>query len=470
MVNFFNKTFSRTQIGFSKLPQFLFILLGIRVVVLMIRSFLPLGGAEVFRQTVTLGMSMRYYSRWFLESGATHKLLPAVLDSGETQGILPSEFPFLNFLGAPGFVFGPWIGRAIAIILLTLLVFLLTLWNASIWREKKVAGIPAYSAMLLLPIFSIALGWSGKFMPDFLSALLVTIAVGLSWDQPRRWASFAWATAGLLMKPTAVIVFCLLLLHEQKYKKWKEAAIWLIPATILSALYFTAGAHWIEKYQEVEALVGIKRTFTTAGLVGFFKYNESVRNFYYMRAFFPGGIFLIPFIAAFTPPLKGFPRFSFLWAISLLQILIIAVMDGVGVYANHDYYLVGMAPVFCLLYIEAWERTQNAWIKMILIVGICVPFIEMCAMDLRVLYKGNSKPWLDSQTASLRARHPEIPWRSGFVFRSGGEVYPQLGLYFGERVGSKTSKFAFLWKDTYPTSGCKLIDQSEDLVLAQCTE
>jgi hypothetical protein len=107
----------------------------IRLLSLIATSFLSLTPPHLWRQIDTLSVSLRYYLRWFVESGSP-LFLPAVLNSGDSLGIMPMEFPLLNILFAPAFGLGPYYGKVLCLIAYVLFVFGFSLWNALIWKDK----------------------------------------------------------------------------------------------------------------------------------------------------------------------------------------------------------------------------------------------------------------------------------------------------------------------------------------------
>jgi len=74
------------------IKKLILIIFAIRFCGVLIRAFGELTHPHIWRQTDTLGMSMRYYLRFTREIGESfsHKLLPAVLQSGDGNGVLPS--------------------------------------------------------------------------------------------------------------------------------------------------------------------------------------------------------------------------------------------------------------------------------------------------------------------------------------------------------------------------------------------
>ena len=452
----------------------------LRFGVLAISSFLPLSFPDVWRQVITLGISMRYWSRWALETGIHHPLLPAVLDSGDTQGIMPMEFPILNLITAPCFALGPHLGRGCAILLYNFLMFSLVLLNAKIWKGKKIVGIEPFSAMLLLPLFSIGLHWSGKYMPDFVSVLLLCIATGLSWTDNRPRRSFVAATLGMLMKPTSIIVLALFLAHQRKTRKALQVSLWVIPATIFTVLYYTKGINIISQYQELPDSIGIHPRDFYSGLIAFFQHIPFVLKFYFEKAFFLGGIVLVLGITIWSKWIRKTKFPGILWLISILQFLAITLIDGGILFYDHYYYLLGLGPVLCLLFVDALqkvehdnERTgflQGRFLYGVLGLGILIPILEVSSIDLKTTTHRVQEPiWsIDQQVRDLQSRNPTLPWRQGKAFRSSIEPFPMLGLYFGEIQGSKQAEYGFFYKEEGLPFGCKEIDQTILIQLAEC--
>jgi hypothetical protein len=454
----------------SKFEKFLVILMLFRYSVLAVSAFLPLSFPDVWRQVVTLGVSMRYWSRWTVEEATLHPLLPAVLDSGDTQGIMPMEFPILNLATAPFFALGPHLGRAFAILFYNSVMFSLVWVNARIWRGKQVKGIDAFPAMLLLPIFSIGMQWSGKFMPDFLSILLVCISIGLSWTQDRPIRSFLFAALGLLMKPTAVIVYLLFLLHPKKIRKWASSSLWGIPAVGITLVYYIHGISYISQYQELPELVGVHSRSFVEGFVSFFQHFQFISKFYIEKAFFLGGIIPVIAITAWSKRtrLTSFP--GMLWLISILQFLLITTIDGGVLFNDHYYYLLGLGPILCFLFSDAVEKCESKALYGILMIGIVVPLLEISLRDLKPLYRSPKESiWtIDQQVSELKMRNLSIPWGQGKKFRSSAEPFPMLGLYFGERSDSKVAPYGFFYNEESFPKECEKIDQTVLLTLAKC--
>ncbi len=207
-------------------------LLSLRAVLALTRAFLPPNNPHAHRQTDTLAVSMRYFSRWFLEDNLRQPLLPAVLNAGDAYGIMRMELPLLNLLGAPAFALGPDLGQIAACIIVFTWHALLLFANYRVWRHIQIGNINAGIAVLLLPLLSIGDQYYSRYMPDVTAMSLVLLAIGLSWHRPRLFWSTILAAVGMSIKPPAVALFGLLLLRP----KWWEWLVWPRPWVSIALL------------------------------------------------------------------------------------------------------------------------------------------------------------------------------------------------------------------------------------------
>jgi hypothetical protein len=450
--------------------KWIYALLVLRFAMLGIRAFLPLGYPDIWRQVDTLSVSLRYWMRWTIEPAASSpwvSLLPAVLASGDGNGIMAMEFPLLNLLGAPFFAFGPYWGRSLAVLVVNALALTATLAHARVWKGERLAGIPAWPVMLLLPVYSFSLTWSSKFMPDYLSVLLVGMALGLSWRRPG--ASFLLGALGLLMKPTSIVVYALALGVQDRSARWRKACLPIAASIAIAALYYTLGMRGLRAFQDTPSLFAVEMRPLWQSLAEYWTQPELILNLLFYRPIFPAGLFFAIALGAWKSIRERQMEFSPLWAIVALQWLAISALDGPHSFI-HAYYYLGLAPTFALLLGDLWLRHPQKWVRAIWVVGCLVPLIEFCFMDLKTLYKRPIDPYwqLDRQCETLKARHPEWPWRQGAVFRTADEPYPTLGLCFGERQGSARSRYGFFWKSSKLPAGCEATDSTENIQLAEC--
>jgi hypothetical protein len=426
--------------------------------VLFLRAFLPLTLPEIWRQIDTLGVSLRYWTRWNVDHDFS--LLPAVLNSGDSRGIMPMEFPLLNIIAAPAFSLGPWLGVAAAQCILFSLLLILVVVNARVWRGVQIYAIDAENAMWMLPIFSFGAVWGGKFMPDFLSVLLVVLAVGISWKEEKPFLSGALGALGMLIKPTSAVVLIILLLRQKL--KWRWMSLWPAVSVIVGAFYYTVGTSYLSHYVVGEPRFAVGSQPITRSIVEFFTVPET-GELLYKHLFFPGGIVLVCF--GFLG-LKAFP--VRLVAVVLIQMFSVAALSGAhGL--THPYYYMGLTPVLALIYLYLYVGLRSVAIRVILLLLLSIHLLDKCNMEIHTLYsRAATKAPPTSQCKELLKRHPEFPWGRGEVFRSPDGSYPELGLCFGERENSKVSRFGFWWKKYDPPRDCVVVDESAEIWLLRC--
>ena len=83
--------------------QLIFVLVFVKILSAGLHSFSPFVHPHIKRQSDTLGLSLRYWLRWSVEEDQFNPLVPALLSSGDSRGISPTEFPLLNLITAPAF-------------------------------------------------------------------------------------------------------------------------------------------------------------------------------------------------------------------------------------------------------------------------------------------------------------------------------------------------------------------------------
>ena len=486
----------RIHFNVHKMAHWAYLLLGFKYISLVFKGGLPFVLPEVWRQYDTMGVSMRYASRWFLETFPEHftfagkYLLPAVLNAKDQFGIVPMEFPLLNLLAAPFFFLDHALGRTLAYIWIISIVFLLTIYNAFCWKKQRLLGLNAYPAFLLFPLFSLGLYWSSKFMPDYFSLLLVCLGISFMWTLSLSlkifFLSVLLCSLGLLMKPTSVIVFALYLANTKIYQKIKRVfkqkaikedifSLFLVLAAILlpifvSYVYFTEVKAWVSQYQDIEnrfyiTLIPLKRGF-----------NEFISEYSYFFElwgqviFFLGSIFVIFYILVLKSIRLKFYYFHFIWLIIFVQIAFIGILAGKQAY-THMYYFIGVTPFCCLLYASSFKHTRSKILKVILIAGMAVTVYEQSSMEL----KNYLQPWRDKdllyeECSQLIAQNPNFPWKQAYIFRSPQENFPRLGVCFGERQGSEKTEFGFDYAENPLPLGCKIADKTQNLALIRCAQ
>ena len=462
----------------------------IKFVVLFIRTFLPFGLPESWRQYDTMGVSLRYWMRWTLESFPDtfswfqKYLLPAVLNHGDSFGIVPMEFPILNIITAPFFILGYPYGRTLAFLFIIIIVLVLTIINANVWKGRKIFGMSCYPAFLLMPIMSLGVTWSGKFMPDFISILLVCIGIGLSLkiSISSAFLSVISCSIGLLMKPTSIITFMIYFgIHHfftmssiKDIKKWLvyriPATLTVLLSTIISASYYYKVNPWISTYQDIPNLFYLTiQPFQKA-------MAEAITNashfflFWTETAFFLGGVFIIGFILLrYCFQSKNY-RPHWAWLAMYIQMMVILMITGYQSY-SHLYYFLGTLPFCCLLFMKAWYSTDSKILKHLLSIGLLIPILERASMDLKNYTDPKRKDTTYIECNILKTRNPQLPFNTGYVWRSQPELFPQIGVCFGEEQNSTISRYGLFHNRAGEIpEKCKVIDKSTNFAITDCLE
>lgn len=438
-------------------------LLVFRFLVLAVACFIPLTHPDIIRQADTLGVTLRYWNRWTLEPSSFFPLFPALLNSGDSSGLAPTEFPALNLLLAPAFALGPRYGAVLARFGLWLIVGLLFFWVVKTWRGKKILHVNASQAFLALPLLSFAAPHVGKFMPDFLAVLLVLLSVGRAWNHKPNGMTYLVATLGLLIKPTSLVVFGLLYLSSSK----KRSLLWVLVPVGVALLYYTLGTRFLGSLDVHNNYFYVKPRPPLRSMTEFLADGRGVLSLWFKQLFYPGALFLILFGIGWRRLQRQPHLLGPLWTLVLAQFLIIGALDGAHAHV-HRYYFLGIAPAACLIFYDSVVKTPARWLGLLLLLGLIVHQLERTNIDLKPLWTQHSNPWLEPQCAELKKKHPEFPWNQGYVFRSAPSPNLGLGLCFGEREGSKTSEFGFYPKHSDLPPVCAPRGETESITLVQC--
>jgi hypothetical protein len=470
----------------------LFVFLMIRALAAGINCFLPFDLPHIIRQTDTISVAMRYWSRWVYEPYTDNIFYPAVLNSGQSYGFMPMEFPILNMVTAPFFFFGPYIGKILACLFICFLVLFFTYINLRVWKNIKILGISAFNMILLFPIFSFSASIGWRFIPDFIAVQLCLIAIGLSWEKVTYIKPFFLTLLGLLLKPVTVVVFPLFLLNKNIFKSAYNL-FWLVPATLLSFLYYTKGIAYLEKLREIPTNFGVHKDIGLSSLIDLFSHYNEFLEFINYHPLFPYGIVLVSVIYLFYI-IRRFAFYHFqLWIVILIQIIMIGILDGTHSIV-HFYYWFGIAPSFCLLALGTWDilSKDSNYFKIflkVLFFGIFVArFFEVCYFDTRLLFHPDRRvntdvPFVDCFL--LKNRNPEFPWNKGYVFFSENTEAPYLGACFGERTNYPSEnlqesfenpklkdkyRYGLITIKTKLPHHCNVIDRSGKVVIIKCDE
>jgi hypothetical protein len=434
-------------------------LLALKFAFAVIVTFGEFSHPHIIRQLDTMGVALRYWSRWTLEGATTWPLLPAVLTAGDTSGITPMEFPIMNLIYAP-----IECARVAAWLTHVLFASALTFWHYRLWRGKNVASVGAEKAAMLLPLVGISSVFFGRFMPDYVAFILVSSAICFSWDKPRPLGSFALAALGLLIKPPAIVALALLLLLP--IRRYPKCALWVLPAVICTLVYYKLGNGFIKSVSDYPVYFLTELRNPLQSLIEFVQHPKDVAKLFLKNLIAPQ--FFILFLVAVGIWKKLERRQLWLLAVLLVQVILGAALDGEHSFI-HFYYFMGTAFVSALLVTAVIERANQRWVSIFAALALLSFQIEMFSYEVKPLVKNMQGLGLYAQCKQLKKSSADFPWGKGYSFRSSFAEYPDLGLCFGEIQNSKKAEFGFFKKADELPAGCTEKAASADLRLATCS-
>lgn len=454
---------------------FLLALIAFRLMVFALALPLPFDGGHTWRQSDTLGVALRYWLRFSHEPFSFDLLLPAVLNLGDFYGIMPTEFPLLNLLIAPAFYFGPTIGLACAKATFMLLSIGCLLGAAREWRGSKLLGMGGERIALLMAFCGIASAYWLRVMPDFISMILAFWGVGCLWSRTKRPIArgLAILTLALLIKPTSIIVFALLLLASGTWREKSQTIAWLIIPAAIAATYYTVGTAFITTYSDAKGLykVGMSDIFTN--LASFYHHIDQLPELLTAKLLFAPGLPLLAVLLTCLPKEVALAQRP-AWAVLILQILAIAAIDGDHAFV-HDYYYIGCSPLLAWLtahtYLACRQQfpQRTALISVLAALLVALPFLDRSYFNIRAYFSpfASHKPHsYDCQ--KLIEDLPHLPWRQNYAFRSAPASFPTAGLCFAEREGSAKARYGLYYGQQQAPSSCIVIAKRGSTRVVDC--
>jgi len=458
------KAFLEKWLNSQRLCTIVFFWCALRLITGVVQAFSPINSPHIWRQVDTLGTSLRYWMRWTVEGGSSHPILPAVLNSGDSEGIMAMEFPLLNILAAPSFFFGIDWGRIVASLLLVALVSLLAFVSYRVWSSLQEKPFPSL-VLLFFPIFSFASGFTFKFIPDLIANQLMLLGVGILWVPRKRLLMIlgiiCMCLAGL-MKPVAFLSTGVFLLHPKVFR-W-PLRIWIAGILSLSSLlyYYLVAIPWIQSLQAASGKFAVEARSPLDALLSFG--NETILSqldFFSYHALTPLLIIFVALTWFFQkPPTK-------LLLVLALQIFAVALLDGSHAYM-HAYYFIPTAPLWAAVFFDSWSQAESVYVRLVLFLFVTSRLLETSFMDLTGFFDPKRPSAKFSECRMLREKHQDFPWGKGLVFRSSSEIYPLLGLCFGERQDSQKSEFGFFYLEDNLPGGCVEVGNSRSFKIARC--
>ena len=435
------------------------------------RIHLPPLNPHLHRQIDTIGVSLRYYSRWFLEATPdSWPWLPAILNSGNQIGIMRMEFPLLNLWGAAVLSIFPGsgiyavqgAGVVLNLVLLGLACFL--------WKAHRLNGTKFFVVLLAATITTPWDTFISKFMPDIPAHLLVLCAIGLSWEKPRFWGSAILASLGVMMKPPSIVLFALFYLHPKYLSQIKRNLFWIGIPFLAAVFYYTWCLNWIGARQVLPDLFNIHPGNPLSRLKDFFSDFDSFLNFVAFQLFGYLGIIPILWATFFSSEKNFLLKQRKILLLILVQLLVLAALDGSHMYV-HNYYLFSVTITGLILTIHSIKYLPNWFQNWMIPLIIFARLIDVAQTESRLIPSdldlSRRQFWEDCQ--DLKQELPQVPWNQGYAFRAPDSSYPLYGLCFREITHSATAKYGFYASSAdAQAAGCKSIASKSTVTVAEC--
>ena len=367
----------------ANLPRPLHYLFIFKIGALIAACFAPFVHPHIIRQSDTMGVAYRYWMRWTMEQDLHYPLLPAVLNAGDTYGISPMEVPFLNIFAAPFFAFGISSGRILSSLAVLVLFLALTYINFRAWKDVKLFGVSAGLVSLMGILFGVSQKYVGRFMPDYLSYILVSISIAISWKKPRYVLSFILACIGLLIKPPSVIAFGIVLVKPIK-EVLRNYIPFILPAFISAVLYFTLGIKKIKEVSDITDYFRVAFRPPLESLISFLKQPKEILELASYSLFSGLSLFLILVLLRNKEHRKVVGK---LLGLMILQVIAGAAIDGDHAFI-HDYYFIGTSFVSSLLFLYFLKHGGKK-LTTISIALLWIVQVERAAYEIQPLFKNH---------------------------------------------------------------------------------
>lgn len=448
------------------LKQVFLILGGLKLLGALLYIISPETLPHTMRQIDTLGVSLRYFIRWTHEDFSFLSFLPAYLGSGDHYAIQFMEFPIINLISAPWFIFGFEWGRIF--IKLQTFVIIIAL-NVFCYKKSKglfLGKIELSEAFLLFPFISVISFFYYKQIPDVMAAMLVYASIINSYREDSNsknfFYSFILLTLGALIKPPQVSGLFLLLLHPKKSHVIKSTK-WILPALAIGASYYVFGGKFFSQFADGPNFFASQIRNPLTAFIGFISSPKDFLAFLNL-SLFQSYVFIPVFIASLVELIKkkksSYAKFSL---VLLLQIIFVALLDGKHSYI-HNYYFAGISLTCCLMFLT-FLKESHLVLKVLAIMLVLSGNLSRTTYEAHSFFDENN---IYSQCERLKKSTPEFPWEDNYVLNSRFSPPPVLGVCFGEREGSKTTAYGFGFKDEPLQDGCEIYKEDKTIVLTKC--
>lgn len=472
-------------LGLGKLKQFfsfyksnykkhsvLTILLTVKIIFSLLVCFVGFTHPHIHRQSATLAVNQRFAIDWKFNDKEL-PFLPRSLAGGDQDAILETEFPLFNYVTMPAFLFPLDTDQARILGRLLGLLFVFGLWifHYLVWRDLKILDISGDLPSLLLILLPISGIYFHRFMPDFTSFILCSLALGVSLKNPRQiFLPLILACLGLLVKPTGVISFAPLLLLQNPLKEMVSRLTWLLPSSLTMLFYYSVGTKWIRSHSDLDRYYLTDFRDPIKSFIEFFSQPTEATKLFIEKIsvpYLPILILIFWLIKPRRPEKKGL----MLWSVLILQFVAIAVLDGSHAFV-HDYYFIGLSLNAAFIWSYYFSHHADSKLKKVLLFLPLILFnLERGFYELRDFAKPRPQSVTSHWQAckALKNRNPDVPWNQGHSFQSILLPIPEIAVCFGEIQSSKKSPFGFFYTFEPFPQNCIIKDQEGELILAKCS-
>lgn len=439
--------------------RIIYIFLSIKFVIVSIASFVMLPTPHIHRQMDTLGVSLRYYQKFFIEEFQLIKLLPSVLQASDGSGIAAMEFPFINILLSPFFALSANYKIEIVYIAYCLITLLIYWISIKSWKGIKVYSIDMELVMVLTPVLSIMPMHFYKVVPDVWSFYIVMIGIGLSWNNQKKIIAVTLVSLGLLIKPITACTYAIYLMRD--LKELHKKVFMFIPV-VIALLYYTKGIAFINQYSDIDTFsIGVKSVS---------------QNFLYIKEYWPGllkslndmiiirfGIILA--LILFFSKLKKDELTIRVFLILLLQVSFIWMVAGTAM-VRHKYYIISCVPIVTLLFVHL-IKNSNKYFIYIFILLVIVRNLEVSISESKPIYSNKKQMWRISQ--DCKKIRKELDSLKITRIRTNREIYPMLGLCSYRISNSVESEYGVYYNEAEIPEECRIINKYKELSLSKCS-
>lgn len=437
------------------LEKLLIALVGFKFLYLFCRVFAPFSLPHVFRQTDTMSVSLRYFSRWFLESEQHLLWAPAVLTSGDKYGLVGMEFPFLNILTAWPFVLDIYWARGFAFAIYLFCVLYLTFINFRKWHHIQWQGINLNLAILVYCLLGLSSTYLGKFMPDCLAFSFVVLSIPY-FIEKKYFKFVVFLVLGCLIKPTAIATLSILILLMPFYELIKRS-FWILGSVGLVLIWYKIVVPYVIQQSDVEQLFYIQLASPMTALVDSLKSSPQVLDLV-GKKILPLYMMFLGLVFCFIGSQKK--AFRRLFTVMGLNLLFVFMLAGPTTFV-HDYYHMGASLLSAVVFLCLMR--QHKILQFILLFIVCVRLVEGGIHELKH-YGALRNHYSDCE--QILRDYPDL--RKELRVVSSKEPFPKIGLCLGKIQNALDAQYGvFYLNDTMPET-CSLLKSYSIFKVAKC--